>query len=92
MEQLQINDHYKILRVQYEAGKNMPRHFASSDAFILVTTGRALLIFNDETVELKPHSPFSIKAKRPHILKVIDDFEAYIVLANDAEIEFSSPH
>lgn len=88
MQQLQINDHYKILHVQFEAGKNMPRHFASSDAFILVTTGKALLIFNDETVELTPQHPFSIAAKRPHMLKIIDDFEAHIVLANNASIEF----
>ena len=46
MEQLQINDHYKILKINYPAGKNMDKHFATSDAFIIVLSGKALLIFN----------------------------------------------
>lgn len=91
MEQLIINENYKILKVKFEAGKNMPRHFASSDAFIIPVKGRALIVFNDETVEVNTANPYSITAKKPHILKVIDNFEAYIVMANDAEIKFPDP-
>ena len=91
MEQLQINDHYKILKINYPAGKNIDKHFATSDAFIMVLSGKALLIFDEETIELSPTFSYSIPAKKLHLLKIIDDFSAYVVLANDAEIKFIDP-
>jgi quercetin dioxygenase-like cupin family protein len=88
MKEIETNDHYKILKVELPAGTNMPRHFATSDAFVIVESGNALFICKGETCELKKGSNFSIPARELHILKVIEDFKAYIVLANDALITF----
>lgn len=90
MEELQANDHYKVLKVELSAGTNMPRHFATSDAYVIVESGNALFICKSETCELKKGSNLSIPANEPHILKIIEDFKAYIVLANDALITFAA--
>lgn len=89
MEEIETNDHYKVLKVELSAGTNMPRHFATSDAYVIVESGNALFICKSETCELKKGSNLSFPAHVPHILKVIEDFKAYIVLANDAQISFA---
>lgn len=89
MKQLQINDHYKIVKVEMPAGANMPRHFATSDAFVMVESGNALLFYKEEAYELKQGSTLSIPAHEPHLLRVVEDFKAFIVLANDAVITYS---
>jgi quercetin dioxygenase-like cupin family protein len=88
MVELQTNDHYKVARIELPAGTNMPRNFATSDAYLIVESGNALLIYKGETLELVNGTNFSIPAHEPHILKVISDFKAFIVLANDAKITY----
>ncbi|HVS93808.1 MAG TPA: cupin domain-containing protein [Mucilaginibacter sp.] len=89
MEEIEKNDHYKIIAVTLPAGTSMPKHRATSDAYIIVESGNALLIFKDETCELGAGSNMSIPSHEPHILKVISDFKALVVLAADAIIDFS---
>ena len=89
MKELEKNEHYKILTVELAAGTSMPRHLATSDAYIIVESGDALLIFKGETYELSPGSNMSIPSREPHLLKVIRDFKAFVVLAKDAVIDFS---
>lgn len=91
MKQLQITDYYKVVKVEFAAGHSMPRHIATSDAFLIVESGKALLIFEKETVELKQGITQSIPANEEHMLKIIDDFKAYIVMANESKINFSKP-
>lgn len=88
MKELEKNDHYKILKVELPAGADMPRHFATSDAFVIVESGNALLICKGETNELVKGSTLSIPSHEPHILKVIQDFKALVVMAGDAVITY----
>ena len=88
MDQLHSNNDFKILSVELPSGKIMPRHYATSDAFIIVNFGLALLILKNETVELKQGVTFAIPALEPHILKIVENFNAYIVMASNAEIKF----
>ncbi|WP_394772037.1 cupin domain-containing protein [Mucilaginibacter sp.] len=90
MHELQKNDHYQVISIEIPAGTNMPRHFATSDAYVIVESGNALLIYKGETAELKKGMSLSIPSHEPHLLKVIEDFKAYIVLANDAVITYSA--
>jgi quercetin dioxygenase-like cupin family protein len=90
MEELQRNDHYKVISIEIPAGTNMPRHFATSDAYVIVESGNALLVYKGETTELRKGSNLSIPSHEPHLFKVIEDFKAYIVLANDAVITYSA--
>lgn len=89
MKELEKNDHYKVLKVELPAGTNMPRHFATSDVFVIVESGNALLICKGETSELVQGSSMSIPSHEPHILKVVQDFKALIVMAGDAVITYS---
>ncbi|HVW99519.1 MAG TPA: cupin domain-containing protein [Candidatus Babeliaceae bacterium] len=89
MKEIQKTDHYKIVTVELPAGSSMPKHLATSDAYIIVESGNALLIFKGETYELSSGSNMSIPSHEPHILKVIKDFKAFVVLANDAVITYS---
>ena len=89
MKQLEITDHYKVVKVEFAAGHSMPRHVATSDAFMIVESGKALLIFEKETFELSQGVTQSIPANEEHMLRVVDDFKAYIVMANESKINFS---
>lgn len=89
MKEVEKNDHYKIVTVELLARTNMPRHLATSDAFIIVESGSALLIFKGETYELSQGSNMTIPSREPHLLKVIRDFKAFVVLAKDAVIDFA---
>lgn len=88
MQELQKNEHYKVVKVEFPAGTHMPRHFATSEAFVIVESGEALLIYKGDTYELGPGSSEAIPAHEPHLLKVISDFKAFIILASDAEIHY----
>jgi quercetin dioxygenase-like cupin family protein len=88
MEQLQMNDHYRVVTVDLLAGTNMPRHIATSDAYLIVEDGSALLIYAGETYELNKGNNIMIPANREHILRVINDFKGYIILANNATISY----
>ena len=89
MKPLQITDHYQVVKVELAAGCSMPRHVATSDAFVIVESGKALLIFAGETYELSKGVNMPIPANEEHMLKILEDFKAYIVLANTAGIQFS---
>jgi quercetin dioxygenase-like cupin family protein len=86
---LHSGEHYKILKAEIPAGGRMPTHYATSEAFIIVTGGRAEIIFSDQEVRLQAGSTFLIPARKPHTLNVIEDFKACIILAPAAGVEFA---
>ena len=45
------------------------------------------MIFRGETYELSQGSNMTIPSREPHLLKVIRDFKAFVVLAKDAVID-----
>ena len=90
MEELTKNKQYRIIKVELPAGTNMSRHFATSDALIMVESGNALLIYKGETFELCAGSNQCIAAHEEHILKVVEDFKALIVMGSDAVITYSA--
>ena len=91
MKPIQITDHYKVIQVELAAGHSLPRHIATSDAFLIVESGTALLIFSGETFELSKGMNLPIPANEQHMLKIIDDFKGYIILANEARIQYIKP-
>ncbi len=88
MEQQMTNDRYQVIKVELAAGRNMPRHHATSATLLVVESGSALLIFPGETYELGRGEHFSIPAGEQHLLKIIEDFKAYIILANGAQLQY----
>ena len=88
MKQLFSNSHYKVLEVSLNNGDTMPLHKATSDAFIIVKKGTGKIIFVDREIQLIQGTTQLIPANEQHQLKINDDFNACIILASHAEINF----
>lgn len=80
----------KVLKADIPKGKRMPTHYATSEAFVMVTKGRSEIIFSDKELDLQEGSTVLIPKRKPHTLHIIADFEAYIVLSGDAELEYAN--
>lgn len=91
MDEAYSGDQYKVLHVRVPAGGAIPQHFATSDAFVIVYRGSAELEFENSKLILQPGMSFLIPDSKPHILRVIEEFEAYIVLGGSAGIEMARP-
>lgn len=89
MNQLFSNEHYKVMKVEFQAGEGMTNHSATTDAFIIVQKGRAEVIFKDRTVKLTEGSCSSILANEEHTLNVIEPFSACIVFGGAGKIGFA---
>lgn len=91
MKQLQTNPNFQVVKIELSADASMKRHIATCDACLLVEEGSALLIYAGETYELNKGETFLIPANEQHMLRIINDFKAWIVLANGAEIRYFEP-
>ena len=89
MKLLTENLAYKVLQVSLAAGEEMSRHFATSEAFIIVEKGEAVVLFTDQEVQLQAGSTLAIPATKPHTLVVKQDFRANVILAGGSKIMFS---
>lgn len=85
MNKVYGNSSYQVMNVNFAKGEAMPRHFASSDAFIIVEKGRAKISFYDREETLEEGGTLHIPARESHDLKVLEDFNAFIVLAADTQ-------
>ncbi|MEO8415891.1 MAG: cupin domain-containing protein [Ginsengibacter sp.] len=88
MKQLFSNSHYKIVEVWLKKDELMPLHKATSDAFMIVKSGTAKIIFDDSEVELFQGATQVIHGYKQHKLQVTGTFNACIILASEAEIKF----
>jgi len=88
MKELLKTSGYKITQIEFAAGTQMPRHSADHDAYLVVETGNALLIFKEEKFELETGSFLKIPANEQHILKVIKDFKAILILGIESSITY----
>ncbi|WP_018477369.1 cupin domain-containing protein [Pontibacter roseus] len=88
MKEIHANSSYKVLNVNLAKGEEMPRHYASSDAFLFVREGKAVLKLQEREVTLESGFTLLIPANEPHSLHVLEDFAAAVVLAAGAQINF----
>lgn len=89
MKEIYGNASYKIMQVTLSEGAIMPQHSASSDAFIMVEKGSAVISFREREVVLEPGSSFPIPANEAHQLRVLKDFNAFVVMAAEGRIQFA---
>ena len=83
------NEFYKIMSVVLKKGESLPKHKATSDAFIIVKEGQGKIIFDDRVIVLDHESTQLIPANQTHTLDVLEDFKANIILGKDGDIKFS---
>lgn len=88
MKEIHANASYKVFSVSLAKGEEMPRHYASSDAFLVIRQGKAVLKLQEREVVLESGATIAIPANEPHSLHILEDFAATVVLAADAQINF----
>lgn len=79
MKEIYGNASYKVLRLALASGETMPRHFAASDAFIIVEKGQAKVNFQDRSTALATGDTLHIPAREPHSLLASEDFKAVVI-------------
>ncbi len=89
LERVYSKKDYQVLKAALPAGKRMPVHYATSEAFVIVAKGSAELIFSDRQEILKAGMQVTIPERKAHTLKILSDFEAFIVIGGPASMEFT---
>ncbi len=78
----------KVHEVTGKAGMEMPLHYSTFEAVVIVQEGSALLAFDGVEHLLEKGSSFIIPAKKNHSLLLKADFKSLVVMALDSKIEF----
>jgi len=88
MSILKTGKEYKILNVTGGKGSQMPDHYSTKEAIIILLKGEALLFMGGKEIRLMPCEFTLIPASEPHKLIIKEDFEANVIMALDSEIKF----
>lgn len=88
MKEVYSNDKYKVLSVTLNKNESMPKHHATSDAFLIGKKGKGKISFVDREVILSQGETLLIKANEPHQMEILEDFASCIILDSDGKIEF----
>jgi quercetin dioxygenase-like cupin family protein len=89
LKKIYENEFYKIMNVSLTKGESLPKHKATSDAFVIVKQGKGKIIFDNREIPLQHDSTQLIPANETHTLEVMEDFRASIILGKDGDINFS---
>ncbi len=88
MKEIHANASYKVLSVTLAKGEEMPRHYATSDAFLVIREGKGVLKLTEKEEKLEPGTSMAISANEPHSLHILENFAATVILSADADINF----
>lgn len=79
---------FKVLKVNGQYGMQMPLHYSTKEAVIIVHEGSALLKIDEKEHLLQDGDSFIIPARQNHNLSVKSEFKALVIMPLDANIEF----
>ncbi len=79
----------KILEVSGPKGAVMPLHHCTGEAVVIIVKGIAVIHINGKEQMLKGPDALIIPSGQDHSLSVKEDFNAFIVMPPECEIEFS---
>lgn len=80
----------KVFEVSGKIGMVMPQHHSTMEAVVTIKSGKANLIFEDSEFVLVTGTTFLIPAGKTHVLKILEDFQAVVVMLVDSEIKFDT--
>lgn len=80
MKEIHGNGTYRVLKLSLASGETIPRHFAATDAFVIVEKGKAEVVFPDRSAALAPGDTLHIPGREPHSLTASEDFTALLIL------------
>lgn len=79
---------FKIFEVTGRAGMEMPLHYSTKEAVVIVQEGNALLDIDEQKVRLEKNDCFIIQAHKNHSLLLETEFKSLVIMALDSDIEF----
>jgi quercetin dioxygenase-like cupin family protein len=85
---LKTGELFKVLKVTGQSGMQMPLHYCTKEALIIVLEGSALLKIDEKEHLLQDGDSFIIPARQNHNLSVNNEFKALVIMSLDANIEF----
>ena len=88
LETLKTGDSFKIYKVTGQKGMEMPLHYSTYEAVVIVQEGSGLLTIDGQEHLLEKGSATIIPAGRNHSLLLKADFKSLVVMSLDSKIEF----
>ena len=79
----------KVLEVTGGEGMQMPLHYSTQEAVIIVQEGSAVLNINNQKHQLTPGNTFVIPAWVNHTLTIETAFKAVVIMELNSKIEFA---
>lgn len=79
---------FKVLQVTGRAGLEMPIHYSTQEAVVIVQEGSALLKIDNKEHLLQAGSSFIIPSGQHHSLQLKQDFKALVIMSEKSNIEF----
>lgn len=84
----QKGERFKVLKVTGIKGMQMPSHFSTKEAVIIVLQGEAILNLTEKQIHLKANDSAIIPANEPHTLLIKETLQANVIMEIDSEIKF----
>ena len=78
----------KVFEVSGKTGMVMPQHHSTLEAVVTIKSGKANLIFKDSEFLLQTGTSFLIPAGKSHVLEILEDLQAVVVMLVDSELKF----
>jgi len=78
----------KVLQVTGKAGLEMPLHYSTEEAVVIVQEGSSLLKIDKKEHLLQAGNSFIIPAGQHHSLLLKQDFKALVIMPEKSNIEF----
>jgi quercetin dioxygenase-like cupin family protein len=79
---------FKVLKVTGQSGMQMPLHYSTKEAVLIVQEGSALLKIEEKEHLLQAGDCFIIPARQSHCLSLKSEFKALVIMSLDSNIEF----
>jgi len=79
---------FKVLKVTGQSGMQMPLHYSTKEAVLIVQEGSALLKIEEKEHLLQAGDSFIIPARQNHNLSLKSEFKALVIMSLDSNIEF----
>jgi quercetin dioxygenase-like cupin family protein len=79
---------FKVLKVTGQSGTQMPLHYSTKEAVLIVHEGSALLQIEEKEHLLQAGDSFIIPARQSHYLSLKSEFKALVIMSLDSNIEF----
>lgn len=86
---INTGESFKIHQVTGRQGMEMPLHYSTKEAVVIVLEGTAQLNIDETGHLLHAGSTFIIPANKNHTLVLKADFKAVVIMPNDSDIKFA---